>query len=89
MRSTCALWTAATALSALAALLTPATADAADPGDAVALPVRDALAALPVQGEDHTGYERTKFRHWVDADHDGCNTRIICTARVEKRLVWP
>jgi hypothetical protein len=47
----------------------------------VTLPVRDALAALTVQGECRTGYERTKFRHWTDADHDGCNTRIICMLR--------
>ncbi|WP_405968830.1 HNH endonuclease family protein [Streptomyces sp. NBC_00015] len=39
------------------------------------LPVRDALAALTVQDEDRTGYERTKFRHWIDADRDGCSTR--------------
>ena len=25
--------------------------------------------------EHDTGYERTLFKHWVDADHDGCNTR--------------
>ncbi|WP_329265063.1 DUF1524 domain-containing protein [Streptomyces sp. NBC_01478] len=65
----------------LAVLLAPTTARAAEaervaaPGDTVALPVRDALAALPVQTENRTGYERTKFRHWTDADHDGCNTR--------------
>ncbi|WP_328978418.1 HNH endonuclease family protein [Streptomyces canus] len=75
MRST-AVRTAAAALSALAALLlTPATAHAADPGDTIALPVREALAALPVQDEERTGYERTKFRHWIDADRDGCSTR--------------
>ncbi|MFK4103191.1 HNH endonuclease family protein [Streptomyces sp. NPDC019531] len=75
MRST-AVRTSAAALSALAALLlTPATAHAADPGDTIALPVRDALATLPVQDEDRTGYERTKFRHWSDADRDGCSTR--------------
>jgi hypothetical protein len=68
--------TAATALSALAVLLAPTTAHAAAatrtaaPGDSVTLPVRDALAALPVQGESRTGYERTKFKHWTDADHD-------------------
>ncbi|MFF9025743.1 HNH endonuclease family protein [Streptomyces eurythermus] len=69
--------------AAFAALLTPAAAHAvpaADPtgraaGRAVTLPVRDALAALPVRGEDRTGYERTKFKHWVDADKDGCTTR--------------
>lgn len=37
--------------------------------------MRDALAALPVRDEERTGYERTKFKHWVDADKDGCNTR--------------
>ncbi|MEU5116649.1 HNH endonuclease family protein [Streptomyces longwoodensis] len=39
------------------------------------LPVREALAHIPVAGEDRTGYERSAFKHWVDADRDGCNTR--------------
>ncbi|KUN17691.1 hypothetical protein AQJ11_38090 [Streptomyces corchorusii] len=62
-----------------AALVIPTTAHAAPaasaPGDTVTLPVQDALAQLPVRTEDRTGYERTKFKHWVDADKDGCNTR--------------
>ncbi|MET8771111.1 HNH endonuclease family protein [Streptomyces sp. NPDC004658] len=70
--------TAATA-AVLAALLTPTTAHAAPaataPRDTVTLPVQDALAQLPVRSEDRSGYERTKFKHWVDADRDGCNTR--------------
>ncbi|MFD7770897.1 hypothetical protein [Streptomyces sp. NPDC059787] len=37
--------------------------------------MRDALDRLPVRGEDRTGYECSKFRHWIDADKDGCNTR--------------
>ncbi|MFE9906325.1 HNH endonuclease family protein [Streptomyces achromogenes] len=37
--------------------------------------MRDAPAALPVRDENRTGYERTKFKHWVDADKDGCTTR--------------
>ncbi|GAA2733485.1 HNH endonuclease family protein [Streptomyces nogalater] len=69
--------------AALAALLVPATAIAAPAtaiagrasGQAVTLPVRDALAALPVRDENRTGYERTKFKHWVDADKEGCTTR--------------
>ncbi|MFH9090455.1 HNH endonuclease family protein [Streptomyces sp. NPDC017673] len=67
------------AAAVLAALLAPATAHAAPavaaPRDAVTLPVQDALDQLPVRTEDRTGYERTKFKHWVDADKDGCNTR--------------
>ncbi|MFI1768633.1 hypothetical protein ACH41H_42275 [Streptomyces sp. NPDC020800] len=58
-----------------AALLIPTTAHAAPAppgaaalGETVTLPIRDALAGLPVQAEDRTGYERTKFRHWIDAD---------------------
>ncbi|GGP77877.1 HNH endonuclease family protein [Streptomyces melanogenes] len=71
---------ALTTLTALAALLTPATAGAAPAraaaaGDTVTLAVRDALASLPVQDEDRAGYVRARFRHWVDADKDGCNTR--------------
>ncbi|MDH6222955.1 hypothetical protein [Streptomyces pseudovenezuelae] len=77
MPHTPALATAATVLSALAALLTPAPASATEaaPGETVTLPVRDALQTLPVEEEDRTGYERSKFRHWTDADRDGCNTR--------------
>ena len=72
-RATCL---AAAAFSALALLITPATtATAAEPGDRVVLPIRDALTQLTVQEEDRTGYERTKFRHWIDADRDGCSTR--------------
>ncbi|TVZ76891.1 HNH endonuclease family protein [Streptomyces sp. BK340] len=69
------------AVAVFAALLIPTTANAAPspaaaaPGETVTLPVRDALAGLPVQAEDRTGYERTKFKHWIDADKDGCNTR--------------
>ncbi|MFJ8143331.1 HNH endonuclease family protein [Streptomyces sp. NPDC096013] len=67
-------------LSVLTALLSPTAAHAATehhaaPGDSVTLPVRDALAALPVRTESRAGYERTKFKHWTDADRDGCNTR--------------
>jgi hypothetical protein len=76
---------AAFAFSALTAtLITPTTAHAVPiapasqrsaPGDTITLPVRDALAALPVQDESRTGYTRDKCKHWTDADRDGCNIR--------------
>ncbi|MGW8719180.1 HNH endonuclease family protein [Streptomyces althioticus] len=69
--------TTATA-AVLAALLIPTTAHAAPaaaPGETITLPVRDALGRLPIVDEDRTGYERTAFKHWVDADRDGCSTR--------------
>ena len=33
------------------------------------------LAKISVQKEQPAGYSRTLFKHWVDADKDGCNTR--------------
>lgn len=33
------------------------------------------LEAIEVENEYSTGYSRELFRHWTDADSDGCNTR--------------
>ena len=40
-----------------------------------AAPLRTAVASLTVAAEDRTGYSRSLFPHWIDADDDGCNTR--------------
>ncbi|MGW3491316.1 HNH endonuclease family protein [Streptomyces sp. NPDC001054] len=73
---------AALAAAALALLLAPANAHAtpdspptAARGETATLPVRKALAALPTRAENRAGYKRTAFKHWIDADKDGCNTR--------------
>lgn len=79
----CARTAAAAVAFALAAALSPTTAHAATdfglvglhPGQTVTVPVRNALVQLPVAGEDRAGYQRTAFKHWVDADKDGCTTR--------------
>jgi hypothetical protein len=39
-------------------------------GEEVSLPLAEAIAKLPVAEEVSTGYEREKFKHWVDADGD-------------------
>lgn len=33
------------------------------------------LAELRIEPEFSSGYDRDLFRHWIDADSDGCNTR--------------
>jgi hypothetical protein len=51
--------------------------------------LRTAVNALPVAAERRTGYTRSAFMHWVDADHDGCNTRnevLIAEARTKPRV---
>lgn len=42
------------------------------------LPLREAIARLPVALEDRTGYDRVREfgSGWTDADRDGCNTRM-------------
>jgi hypothetical protein len=41
----------------------------------VSTPLRTAVADLPVATEQRTGYSRSLFTLWTDADGDGCNTR--------------
>lgn len=57
---------------------TPSAASPAPGGPAPgagALPLADAIAAIPNGVERRDGYERDSFRHWIDEDNDGCPTR--------------
>ncbi|MFE2047949.1 HNH endonuclease family protein [Streptomyces sp. NPDC059459] len=66
------LATLAATSAALATLISPAHAD---PGTSHTIPVRSLLNVLPIADETRTGYQREAFKHWVDADKDGCATR--------------
>jgi hypothetical protein len=72
-RRTAAL-TVGTALAAVVWALAPAPAEATA-GQTYSAPLTSAISSLPVAAEDRTGYERTEFPLWDDADGDGCNTR--------------
>lgn len=46
----------------------------ASPSPPVTSP-RSPLTELRVEPETTDGYDRTLFKHWIDADRDGCDTR--------------
>ncbi|MEV7054120.1 HNH endonuclease family protein [Streptomyces microflavus] len=74
---------AAAALAVLP-LFSAAPAQAAEP-----LSLADAVRQLPLADESREGYQRTSFKHWVDADKDSCNTRmevLIAESRVEPTI---
>src|SRR4051794_37567832 len=60
-----------TAVLALAGWASAGPASAA----AVSSPLRTLVAGMTVAAEVRTGYDRTLFPLWIDADGDGCNTR--------------
>lgn len=45
------------------------------PNSAAATDIESKFSALLVADEIKTGYQRALFRHWIDADGNGCNTR--------------
>ncbi|MFC8454588.1 HNH endonuclease family protein [Kitasatospora sp. NPDC057223] len=79
------------AISVPAAGVTPAHPAHRAAGDTVTTSLRAAVDELPVADEDRTGYLRTAFRHWIDADHDGCDTRreVILDEAVQAPEVGP
>ncbi len=79
------------ALAAPSVGAAPARAAHLAAGDTVTTTLRAAIDELPVADESRTGYERTKFRHWIDADRDGCDTRreVILSEAVQAPEVGP
>lgn len=51
------------------------TASSAAAGERVSKPLHRAIRDLPVASETPRGYDRDKFRHWVDANSDCQDTR--------------
>lgn len=52
---------------------------------AQALSAPEVLQKLPVQAERESGYERDLFRHWIDKNQDGCDTRQEVLRRQNKK----
>ncbi|MET9462157.1 HNH endonuclease family protein [Streptomyces canus] len=66
----------AVAAAAFLALCAPASAAAADSAaHRERLPLATGIDWLASASESREGYQRTSFKHWVDADRDGCSTR--------------
>ena len=68
-------------------LLAPAPAQAATFSGSLA----QAVAAVPTAAEANTGYDRTLFRHWVDANGDCQNARaevLISEAESDTPLTY-
>ncbi|MFJ8828045.1 HNH endonuclease family protein [Streptomyces sp. NPDC102467] len=76
-------------LPLLSASQTQSQAQGRTEAKVVQIRLQDGIASLPLATEHRAGYERTRFRHWVDEDHDHCNTRaevLIAESRTEPVL---
>ena len=58
-------------------------------GATPAVSARALLAKIQIRSEHTGGYNRDYFKHWVDANHNGCNTRyevLIAEASIKPRI---
>lgn len=73
--------------------LAPASLAQADEPDAPTrhASLHDGVEKLPLAAESRTGYQRTSFKHWTDADHDGCSTRaeVLIAESRERPVLGP
>jgi len=53
----------------------PSISPPAPSAPGVPLTLSQLLEMLATAPEDRSGYDRALFRHWIDADGDGCNAR--------------
>lgn len=65
----------AMSVTALTTSTVPVTAASAHTVGTYSAPLRTAISSLPVASEVRTGYDRTMFPHWADADGDCQNAR--------------
>ncbi|MGX1708877.1 HNH endonuclease family protein [Streptomyces albidoflavus] len=81
---------ALTAVAGALLMLPLATAPAgADTAPAAPLTLAEAIDQIPSAPESREGYKRTSFKHWTDADRNGCNTRaevLIAESRVKPTI---
>ena len=78
---------AASVAAAVAAVLFAPTSAIATELPQQGVPLAEAIEALPIADEIRDGYNRSKFRHWIDEDRDGCNTRY--EVLIEEAVVAP
>ena len=75
MRAKRRISAALTTILVVPLLVSAGTTSPAVAAESYSAPFFTAIGDLSVKTESRTGYSRTLFNHWVDADGDGCDTR--------------
>lgn len=60
-------------------------------GSIFQIPASASTHQLVVAEDKTTGYKRAAFKHWIDADRNGCNTRaeVLIEEAIEKPMIGP